>query len=73
MEHNRQTNCASKYGQSLKVFTGFWPAAVAVVYSFGKVNSSGQFRELQSQFCFLKQATSKNVEHLQQAITVQQT
>ena len=28
---------------------------------------------LQSQFGFLKQATSKNVEHLQQAITVQQT
>ena len=28
---------------------------------------------LQSQFSFLKQATSKNVEHLQQAITVQQT
>ena len=27
---------------------------------------------LQSQFSFLKQATSKNVEHLQQAITVQQ-
>ena len=27
---------------------------------------------LQSQFDFLKQATSKNVEHLQQAITVQQ-
>ena len=28
---------------------------------------------LQSQFGFLKQATSKNIEHLQQAITVQQT
>ena len=28
---------------------------------------------LQSQFGFLKQATSKKVEHLQQAITVQQT
>ena len=28
---------------------------------------------LQSQFSFLKQATSKNVEHLQQAKTVQQT
>ena len=28
---------------------------------------------LQSQFTFLKQATSKNIEHLQQAITVQQT
>ena len=28
---------------------------------------------LQSQFGFLKQATSKNVKHLQQAITVQQT
>ena len=28
---------------------------------------------LQSQFSFLKQATSKNVEHLQQAITIQQT
>ena len=28
---------------------------------------------LQSQFSFLKQVTSKNVEHLQQAITVQQT
>ena len=28
---------------------------------------------LQSQFGFLKQATSKNVEHLQQVITVQQT
>ena len=28
---------------------------------------------LQSQFRFLKQATSKNVEHLQQAINVQQT
>ena len=28
---------------------------------------------LQSQFSFLKQATSKNIEHLQQAITVQQT
>ena len=28
---------------------------------------------LQFQFSFLKQATSKNVEHLQQAITVQQT
>ena len=28
---------------------------------------------LQSQFGFLKQATSKNVEHLQQAINVQQT
>ena len=28
---------------------------------------------LQSQFSFLKQATSKNVKHLQQAITVQQT
>ena len=27
---------------------------------------------LQSQFGFLKQATSKNVEHLQQTITVQQ-
>ena len=28
---------------------------------------------MQSQFGFLKQATSKNIEHLQQAITVQQT
>ena len=28
---------------------------------------------LQSQFGFLKQATSKNIKHLQQAITVQQT
>ena len=28
---------------------------------------------LQSPFGFLKQATSKNIEHLQQAITVQQT
>ena len=28
---------------------------------------------LQSQFGFLKQATSKNVEHLKQAIAVQQT
>ena len=28
---------------------------------------------MQSQFSFLKQATSKNAEHLQQAITVQQT
>ena len=28
---------------------------------------------LQSQFSFLKQATSRNVKHLQQAITVQQT
>ena len=28
---------------------------------------------LQSQFRYLKQATSKNVEHSQQAITVQQT
>ena len=28
---------------------------------------------LQSQFSFLKQATSKNVKHLQQAINVQQT
>ena len=28
---------------------------------------------LQSQFGFLKQATSKNVKHLQQAINVQQT
>ena len=31
------------------------------------------FRNLQSQFGFLKQATSKNIEHLQQAINVQQT
>ena len=31
------------------------------------------FENLQSQFGFLKQATSKNVEHLQQAINVQQT
>ena len=30
-------------------------------------------QNLQSQFEFLKQATSKNIEHLQQAITVQQT
>ena len=30
-------------------------------------------KNLQSQFSFLKQATSKNEEHLQQAITVQQT
>ena len=30
------------------------------------------FENLQSQFGFLKQATSKNVEHLQQAINVQQ-
>ena len=29
--------------------------------------------DLQSQFGFLKQATSKNIEHLQQAINVQQT
>ena len=28
---------------------------------------------LQSQFSFLKEATSRNVENLQQAITVQQT
>ena len=28
---------------------------------------------MQSQFSFLKQATSKNVEHLQQTITIQQT
>ena len=46
MKHNRQTNCASKYGQSLKVFRGFWPVAITVVYSLGKVSSSsGQFRE----------------------------
>ena len=31
------------------------------------------FKYLQSQFGFLKQATSKNIEHLQQAINVQQT
>ena len=31
------------------------------------------FKNLQSQFGFLKQATSKNIEHLQQAINVQQT
>ena len=30
------------------------------------------FKNLQSQFEFLKQATSKNIEHLQQAINVQQ-
>ena len=29
--------------------------------------------DLKSQFCFLKEATSRNVENLQQAITVQQT
>ena len=29
------------------------------------------FKNLQSQFGFLKQATSKNIEHLQQAINVQ--
>ena len=41
-----ENNCASKYGQSLKVFRGFWPVAVTVVYGFGKVSSSsGQFRE----------------------------
>ena len=31
------------------------------------------FENLQSQFGFLKQATSKNIKHLQQAINVQQT
>ena len=31
------------------------------------------FQNLQSQFGFLKQANSKNIEHLQQAINVQQT
>ena len=31
------------------------------------------FKNLQSQFGFLKQATSKNIEHLWQAINVQQT
>ena len=31
------------------------------------------FENLQSQFGFLKQATLKNIEHLQQAINVQQT
>ena len=31
------------------------------------------FENLQSQFRFLKKATSKNIEHLQQAINVQQT
>ena len=31
------------------------------------------FKNLQLQFGFLKQATSKNIEHLQQAINVQQT
>ena len=31
------------------------------------------FENLQSQFGFLKQATSKNIEHLQQAMNVQQT
>ena len=31
------------------------------------------FEDLKSQFYFLKEATSRNVEHLQQAITVQQT
>ena len=30
------------------------------------------FENLQSQFGFLKQATSENIEHLQQAINVQQ-
>ena len=30
------------------------------------------FENLQSQLGFLKQATSKNIEHLQQAINVQQ-
>ena len=30
------------------------------------------FKNLQSQFGFLKQATSKNIEHLQQATNVQQ-
>ena len=34
---------------------------------------SDNFENLQSQFGFLKQATSKNIEHLQQAINVQQT
>ena len=31
------------------------------------------FENLQSRFGFLKQATSKNIEHLQQTINVQQT
>ena len=31
------------------------------------------FKNLQSQFGFLKQATLKNIEHLQQAINMQQT
>ena len=31
------------------------------------------FENLQSQFGFLKQTTSKNIEHLQQAINLQQT
>ena len=34
---------------------------------------SDNFENLQLQFGFLKQATSKNIEHLQQAINVQQT
>ena len=32
----------------------------------------GNLENLQSQFGFLKKATLKNVEHLQQAISVQQ-
>ena len=31
------------------------------------------FKNVQSQFGFLKQATSKNIEHLQEAINVQET
>ena len=38
-----------------------------------KVLKKYNFKNLQSQFGFLKEATLKNIEHLQQAINVQQT
>ena len=67
MECNRQTNCACKYSQSHKVRQS------QLFTVLEKYLLPDNLENLQSQFGFLKQATSKNIKHLQQAINVQQT
>ena len=60
--------------RALKYLEDFCQRHLQLFTVFEKYNFlPDNLENLQSQFGFLKQATSKNVEHLQQAINVQQT
>ena len=74
MEHNQWKIVLVNMTRALKYLEDFDQRQLQLFTVLEKYHLLlDNLENLQSQFGFLKQATSKNVEHLQQAINVQQT